>query len=281
MGNDQGKKAAETLVIPFSKYVGTGNDFILIDNREKIFPAHNRLTIQRLCHRQCGIGADGIILLEKGKAADFAMRTLNADGSEAEMCGNGIRCLTRFLEGLGIRKPLYHIESGGKLISTRPKEEAISVDMGAPSDVQWNISIPLKTNSYVGHFLNTGVPHIVIFVEAVQALNINALGREIRSHSLFQPKGTNVNFASITGVNEITIRTYERGVERETLACGTGATATALAAATTKGLASPIRMKLRSGESLEIAFSSKGDTFEEVTMTGPATLVYEGSFIVD
>lgn len=261
----------------FSKYTGCGNDFILIDNRLAIFPHREKALIQELCQRTSGIGADGIVLLEASKKADFKMRIFNSDGSEAEMCGNGIRCLLKFVHELGFPRKMYTIETMKKILQATFMGEDISIQMGLPTDMSWDLEIPLKQQSYVLHHLNTGVPHAVLFVKNIETIDVRQIGGEIRHHPLFSPRGVNVTFAQIEPKGTLSVRTFERGVEDETFACGTGATAAALASAHKYGLRSPIQVQTRSKEILEIGFSSPGN----VTLTGAAKLVFRGEVNLD
>lgn len=259
------------MTIPFSKYSGCGNDFILIDNRTGFF-SYDRALIQQLCHRRTGVGADGVILLELSSKADFKMRIFNADGSEAEMCGNGIRCLVKFIEERGMRKASYRIETMKTILHTSFKNDSVMVEMGAPTDCRWDVSIATREKLYAIQHLNTGVPHAVLFVEEIEKVDVLGLGKEIRHHSSFTPQGTNVTFAKIENPQTLSVRTFERGVEDETLACGTGATAAALAAGHKFGLKTPLSVRTRSEEVLQIDFPSS----DRVTMTGPANLVFRG-----
>jgi diaminopimelate epimerase len=263
----------------FSKYVGSGNDFILVDNRDLSFPIDNHLFISKLCHRQFGIGADGVILLENSKTADYKMRIFNADGSEAEMCGNGIRCFFKFINECGGDKASYLIETKEAKIQIKQDENSteIKVSMQEPIDLLWNKDLKIDSEILKIHHINTGVPHTVIFTDEIQDEDIKIKAPKIRYHENF-PKGTNVNFASISGESQVTIRTYERGVEDETLSCGTGATAAAIAAAFIYNLKLPIRVKTKSGEELEIDCTINQSIIKDVTMKGPAVCVYRGQF---
>lgn len=194
------------------------------------------------------------------------MTILNADGSEAEMCGNGIRCLGAFLIDLGFSTKPYTIETKERMLSISfTPESEVSVDMGAPTDERWDMEI----DGQVLHYLNTGVPHAVLFVSDLDAAAVEEQGAYFRRHPTFQPKGANINFVEVVDSRSIRARTYERGVEGETLACGTGATACAIAAAKVKGLTPPIRVIPRSDETLTICFSCDKEVYTNVTMTGP------------
>lgn len=264
------------MLIPFSKYSGCGNDFIVIDNRTGIFPKSDPLLIQRLCARRTGIGADGVILLENSTETDYRMRIFNADGGEAEMCGNGIRCLTKFLQEIGILAPHFLFETGGGKVRTVLSGSTVSAEMPAVSEIKWNLKLTIKNKELNIHSLNTGVPHAVIFVDNLKCNSLMEVAPEIRHHPHFGKAGTNVNFAQLIGRN-VHLRTYERGVEDETLACGTGATAVAIATAKQYGIPSPISVIPASGDAMEIAFNS---SYEKIILSGPAHQIYKGELVL-
>lgn len=264
--------------IPFSKYSGCGNDFILIDNRQKIFEVHNPEDIARLCDRRLGIGADGVILLEHSFAADFRMRIYNADGSEAEMCGNGIRCIARFLHELSIPTDSFLIETMHQKVHVSLSENMVSVNMPNPTQLNYFKPIIVEESSFIVHHLDTGVPHSVLFVDNIEDESLMRIAPKIRYHSYFKPKGTNVNFALLTQSDEIIIRTYERGVEGETLACGTGAVAVAIVAAVVYNLKSPLSIRTRSKDILQISFVGTQPMPTNIVMKGPAIKIYQGTF---
>lgn len=265
--------------IPFSKYQGCGNDFILIDNRTAAFatpwPGH---IVERLCHRQSGIGADGIIFLESSRQADFRMRIFNANGSEAEMCGNGIRCLTCFIQEMGIQGKSLLIETMHSCIPTSMQGEKVRVAMPSPTDFRTPISLVHQDTPLTLHYLDTGVPHAVIFVDHLENHPYQTLAPSLRHHPYFHPRGTNVNLAKKLSPHAIEVRTFERGVEQETLACGTGAVAVALAAAHLHQLKGPLTIHTRSQDVLEVGFTHSGSHFADVTLTGPAVKTFHGEF---
>jgi diaminopimelate epimerase len=265
------------LKVSFSKYSGAGNDFILIDNREEFFPVHKIGYIQNLCHRRHGIGSDGLVLLQDSVSSDFRMRIFNADGSEAEMCGNGIRCLTSFLRDLGFQKDFWYIETMERSLFCKLVGNRVLVNMGIPTDFSFGVDIFIDGREDRVHVLNTGVPHAVLFVEDEEDISVLRTGALIRNHELFKPKGVNANFACVHSNGELFVRTYERGVEGETLACGTGATAAAIASVRVKNLSTPVSVRTRSGSLLEIDFVMDGDEVYDVTMTGEAQCIYQGS----
>jgi diaminopimelate epimerase len=266
---------------PFSKYSGCGNDFILIDNRKKSFPLENPFLIPNLCNRKMGIGADGIVLLENSSSADFRMRIFNSDGSEAEMCGNGVRCLGKFLKELGEKTNNFTIETMHRKHSLALLENgSVRVEMGDPSDIQWEIPLSIEGGFLIIDSLNTGVPHAICFMEDIEKVNLCFLGPQVRHHPYF-PRGTNFNIAEVDKNGEVWVRTFERGVEEETLACGTGATAAAIAASKKFGLLSPILVHTKSKEILEIQTTFHGYQPTKVFMTGAASFSYSGVFSIN
>lgn len=256
-------------MVSFSKYSGCGNDFILIDNRALFFDPNK---VSLLCDRRQGIGADGVVLLERSAAADHKMRIFNADGSEAEMCGNGIRCLMQFIQDTIAPHERCNIETMLRNLTVAMDGDHVKVDMGDPLHMEW--SIPLE--GYTWEQINTGVPHAVTFVQDLDGFPLEKVGPTIRRHPYFGPNGTNVNIATINDDGTVSVRTYERGVEGETLACGTGATATAIAASKKFGLKSPVSVKVRSNDLLKIGFEWNSDHISRVTLTGPAQKIFSG-----
>jgi diaminopimelate epimerase len=260
----------------FVKYVACGNDFILFDNRLGTFPCTQPALIQRLCNRQWGIGADGILLREDSTKADFRMRIFNSNGSEAEMCGNGLRCFIKWLACTGFQGEIFRIEVMDRILTATYSEDTVSIEMGPPVNVQWNISVPYKNRLLLVHYLDTGVPHAVIFMKNIDEVNLEELGTFIRHYPLWMPKGTNLTIAEQLSSQKFKIRTYERGIEGETLACGTGATAVALAGANQYLLSSPITIQTSSRDELSIEFMQQKLTFSHVTLTGPAQFTFLG-----
>ena len=214
--------------IAFSKYHGTGNDFILIDDRKQKFPLQCDL-IKKLCHRHYGIGADGLILLAPSEKADYAMRMFNADGHETTMCGNGLRCLLGFLRDLGIEKEECSIELGQNVYIGCFHQKQPSIYLKHPKMIEELGHIEILDNLYSYCLVDTGVPHLVIWSQSLAQIQIEKIGRLIRLHPRFAPHGVNVNFAQLTLPGRIDMHTYERGVERETLSCGSGAAAVCFA----------------------------------------------------
>lgn len=204
------------------------------------------------------------------------MRIFNADGSEAEMCGNGIRCLAKFIEELGLHALAFTVQSQHRIHRIALSQEGVSVEMGAPEDIQWDIKVPLPIGALNVHRLNTGVPHVVEFVEDLEAVDLSARGSFVRHHPLFSPQGTNYNAAKLMG-GFVSMRTFERGVEAETLACGTGATAVALAAAQVYGLKSPVHVHTSAGDVLKVHFDGTSQLPIGIWLSGSAHKVYEAA----
>ncbi len=263
--------------LDFVKMNGAGNDFILADNRAqtlRLSPAQ----VARLCHRQKGIGADGLMLLEPCRSgkADWSWQFFNSDGSVAEMCGNGARCFARFVQRLTGDSGPIAFETLAGVIHARILGQEVSIRLTDPVHLHLDQSVEVSTGALAVHSLNTGVPHAVIFVPDADKAMVQRLGAEVRYHPQFAPKGTNVNFVQILGPGRIRVRTYERGVEGETLACGTGVTASALISSQVHRFGSPVKVQVQSGDLLEVSFKSAGQGFSEVSLTGPAEFVFEG-----
>jgi len=258
--------------ISFSKYQGAGNDFILIDDRSADFPIEKEKLIRFLCHRSYGIGADGVILLQTSKTADYRMRIFNADGYEVEMCGNGIRCLVHFIYFLEKHQKSYKIQTQEGCYIGQIEKDKVSIIMPTPKILEQEIRLSLSDQTLNAILVDSGVPHVVIEMADINEVDVLALGREIRFHQRFSPKGANANFFQVTSKGKISLRTYERGVEAETLACGTGALAVA---AVLKEIRSQSRFTIfpRSQHPLQFQFD---DHASQVTMTGPAVLVFNG-----
>jgi diaminopimelate epimerase len=264
--------------IAFTKMSGAGNDFVVIDNRSQTI----RLTsdqIAHLCDRHRGVGADGVILLTPCTSgdADWAWDFYNNDGGSAEMCGNGARCFARYVRRLtGIEKSFCFKTRAGVISARFNAGETVTVNLTPPRDLRLREKILLSSGLTEIHSVNTGVPHAVIFVPDADKAMVQPLGAEIRFHSHFAPRGTNANFVQVLGPGAIRVRTYERGVEGETLACGTGVTASALIASEIYNFKSPVQVRVQGGDTLEVSFERAGDQFTNVALTGPADFVFEG-----
>ena len=250
--------------INFHKYQATGNDFIIIDNRSRQFPASDKTLIQRLCHRKFGIGADGLILLENSEIADFKMLYYNADGSLGSFCGNGSRAVASFAQSLGLIDDRGVFEAYDGIHKTIIKGNLIQINM---SDVQNGRQL------LNGTFLDTGSPHYIKFVSDLDKLDVFQLGKRLRYSSEFAPNGSNINFVEKITEDKIKVRTYERGVENETLSCGTGVTAAAMA--TSQKLTNKVEVSTAGGQ-LSVSFEKVADGYQNVWLKGPAEMVYSG-----
>ncbi len=262
--------------VHFTKMNGAGNDFVLLDNRA----GNLQLTgsqISRLCDRHRGIGADGVLVLEPAaNGADFRMRYYNADGGEAEMCGNGARCLARFTSEIAGPLEQLSFETPAGLIAAALGRDGVTLQMSEPHDLRLNLDVSALQQKIRCHYIDSGVPHVVIPVESIAKVNVREIGSAVRHHAVFAPRGANVNFIERRG-SGIAIRTYERGVEDETLACGTGVVASALIFAATEGAGSPVRVLVKGGDELQVGFARDGERFTDVTLAGPADFVFEGT----
>jgi diaminopimelate epimerase len=262
--------------VAFTKMNGAGNDFLLIDNREEQMSL-SREQIVKLCHRQRGVGADGLICLRNGKKdADWAWDFYNADGSDAEMCGNGARCFARFIRSKTDVGRGLSFETVCGVIHAVVEEEVVTVNLTDPKELALNETITTSMGDKIVHSLNTGVPHAVLLVDNADKELVAGLGAEIRHHDHFSPGGTNVNFVQVLGVGHIRVRTYERGVG-ETLACGTGVSASGMISAHLNSWPSPVRVDVLGGDQLVVGFSLEDDVFSSVQLTGPAEFVFTGN----
>lgn len=259
------------MTIKFSKYQGTGNDFVIIDNRQLDFPKQNTTLVNRLCDRKFGVGADGLILLENHPTLDFTMVYYNADGNPSSMCGNGGRCVVAFAKALNI-------------ISNKTAFEAIDGVHQAMIDGEGLVHLLMQDVQTIRTekdyaFLDTGSPHHVTMREDVQAINVKEEGALIRYSELYGEAGANVNFVTQKGDDVFAVRTYERGVEDETLSCGTGVTAVALAMyENKKTTATKIDLEVEGGK-LNVTFEKSDTGYHSIYLIGPATAVFNGAFI--
>ena len=260
----------------FWKMHGAGNDFILADDRARLFPLKDRKWIAHICSRHDGIGAEGLILIQPSKKASFRMRFFNPDGQEAEMCGNGARCAARLAHDLGIAGNKMTIQTNAGILKASLKGNEVRVAMPVPSEIRLNFIVRTAGRRIKCNFINTGVPHVVVETEHLDNLDVQTTGSMLRRHEIFAPKGTNVDFMLVTGNHALRLRTYERGVEAETPACGTGITACALVAALLKKARSPVRVTCGHGDTLTVDFKMRNRKFENVTLSGPAVTVFEG-----
>ena len=262
----------------FYKMSGHGNDFIIVDNRSTWVNEDEMVSMTKaLCRRRLSIGADGMIFIQNGaEAVDFSWRFYNADGSEAEMCGNGARCAALFAHMHGIAPEKMSFETLAGVIRAEVFEESVRIETTPPHGLELDHELDLNGERLTLSSLDTGVPHTVLFIKDAETAPVFEQGRAIRYHEYFQPDGTNVNFAQVLDSGTIVNRTYERGVEDETLACGTGCVAAALLAAEKGLVQSPIRVLTRGGEDLVIHFKKGGNVFQDVSMEGPVRIIYTG-----
>jgi diaminopimelate epimerase len=260
---------------------GAGNDFVLLDNRDLSLDLSGE-QIAHLCDRHRGVGADGLLAIEPAQGdGDFRMRYYNADGGEAEMCGNGARCFARFADRVASRGgQTLSFETIAGIVGARFLEDDVEITLSEPFDLQVGTSLDVNGKRHSVHSVNTGVPHAVLVVDDIEKVDIRGEGAALRHHEHFQPAGTNVNFQLVLGADKIAIRTYERGVEDETLACGTGMVANAIIHNQLTGAEPPIRVQVRGGETLTVAWQREGDAYKNVTLTGPAEFVFEGEINV-
>jgi diaminopimelate epimerase len=263
--------------VPFVKMSGTGNDFIIIDHRKPVIAREAMAEFAAgVCRRKFSAGADGLILIEESEKADFKWLFFNADGSVAEMCGNGARCAARFAYMHGIAPARMRFETLAGIIEAQVADLQVSVKMTDPVDLQMHREVTVDDSPVVLHSVDTGVPHVVVFVDDIDSMDVCALGSRIRHHDAFMPAGTNVNFVQQQD-GAFKVRTYERGVEDETLACGTGATASALVATLLDAASSPVEIITSGGDRLTIVFDMiKDGLAENVFLKGPAYVVYKG-----
>ncbi len=247
---------------------GAGNDFIMVDDRALLFPISDASFIEKIASRRTGIGCDGILLIQPSDSADFRMRFINPDGGEQDMCGNGARCIAKLAVDHGIAPAQMTIETGAGLVHAEVQGKQVSLDLTDPADLRLDLDAGLD---WPVDFVDTGVPHAVVWVEDLDSIDLQATGSTLRHHALFEPNGTNADFAKVEADGSLSVRTYERGVEAETLACGTGATAVAVIAAEREKVNLPVTVHCAGGFDLVID-SVQGTT----TLTGGAVTVFAG-----
>lgn len=263
--------------ISFYKMSGSGNDFILVDNRDRIVDDKDLTQwIASVCRRKHSVGADGLILIEPSGKADFKWRFFNADGGEVEMCGNGGRCAARLAYLMGIASPRLSFETKAGLIRAEVTGRRVKLEMPEPTTPELDYVLKVEEETLTVSSITVGVPHVVIWVADLQSSPVFRIGRAIRYHDRYAPAGTNVNFVQPLDNGAFAIRTYERGVEDETLSCGTGSVAAALIAYE-KGMASSTApFQTMGGELLKIYFEKNGDDFHSVFLEGDTHVIYEG-----
>jgi len=254
--------------IPFTKMHGAGNDFIVVDDRALTFPVDDPVFMARICARRTGVGSDGIILLQPSDSADLRMRFINPDGHEVGMCGNGARCFARRAYDLGAVPEKMTIEAQAGIVHAEVLGDTICLTLTEPTDWRMGLDVGLER---LADFVNTGVEHVVVRVEDLGGLDIQSVGCQIRHHDLFAPAGANANFMKVEADGTLSLRTYERGVEAETLACGTGAVAAALVAERQGWVDLPVAVHCAGGYDLSVDSDAGG-----TTLSGGAATVFEG-----
>jgi diaminopimelate epimerase len=266
------------MTLSFEKMNGAGNDFVMLDNRD-LSLSLTGTQIARLCDRHRGIGADGLLAVEPARdGADFRMRYYNADGGEAEMCGNGARCFARYVRKLtGGEAQSVSFETIAGVIGATFEGDLVRIELSDPFDLKLGRTLDVLGAAREVHSVNTGVPHAVLVVDDLAGVEIRKAGATLRYHDAFAPKGTNANFLKVLAPGSIAIRTYERGVEDETLACGTGMAACALIHHSLTGAPSPVSVEVAGGDTLKVGFERDGESFTNVTLTGPADFTFTGS----
>lgn len=271
--------------IPFTKMSGAGNDFIVLDE------APNGMDLKKLalqaCNRSNGIGADGILLLDNSKKADYKMRIINADGSEAEMCGNGARCMAAYIvKNKKPQKKLFTLETLAGLVEAEAEGEVAVVHLSDPADYRPDIAVDIHGHDLHVSYIDTGVPHTIVYVDDLPKIDVNKIGPVIRNHEAFKPRGTNVNFVEQMDTTLVYVRTYERGVEAETKACGTGSVASAIV---TYLKVNPneknkkkaqMNVKTSGGEILEVTFDINNGKVSNVWLKGSAKFVAKGEYFI-
>ncbi len=264
-------------MLRFTKMNGAGNDFVLLDNRQGEISLTSA-QIAQLCDRHRGVGADGVLLLEPpANGADFRMRYYNADGGEAEMCGNGARCFARYANRAAGPLNQLTFETPAGVIGATLEGELVTLQMSDPQDLRLGLEVPVGGEKFAAGYVDSGVPHVSVRVARIDDIDVRTVGSALRHHPMFAPRGANANFVEQRGPHAIAIRTYERGVEDETLACGTGVVATALIFAATENVHGPIEVLVKGGDLLQVDFTRHGDHFQAVTLTGPADFVFDGA----
>jgi diaminopimelate epimerase len=266
--------------INFSKLTAAGNDFVLIDNRESIISQEGYQALaKKLCDRKYSIGADGLILLEKSACKDFKMKYFNSDGSYAPMCANGGRSIAKFAYDLGVvnLKMVFETDAGVINAEILPEDRVRLDFLCDPRDLKKNIEVEVNGKGFDVDFINTGVPHAVVFVDDIEKIDVLGYGRAVRRHKTFAPAGTNVNFVKVIEDNTLLVRTYERGVEDETLACGTGITASGIISVLKGFTDSPVKVIARGGDKLSVSLKNSNGKISNVELEGPALITFKGT----
>ena len=270
------------MTIKFTKMHGAGNDFILIDDRHGDVPWEDYFLMAALARRRTGIGCEGIILVQKSENADFSMRFLNPDGTEAELCGNGSRCVAAYANRIGAAGNNMTMETACcGIVAAEILDSGVRVWMPEPSKRDYGLSLHVDGEIVTADFINTGVPHLVVQVPDVNEVDVDKLGRSLRLHPAFEPDGTNVDFVTFRAPSRMSMRTYERGVEAESGACGTGAVACCVVGVETAGFTLPVKVKTSTGYDLMIDGDWRRKKCTGLTITGPVKFVYDGVIDLD
>jgi diaminopimelate epimerase len=275
--------------IPFTKMSGAGNDFVLVDNRRSILKDELPTFSRVVSERRTGVGADGVLILEESSKADFLMKYYNSDGSYGGFCGNGGRCVARYAHVNGISSKQVAFEALGHVYRAEVQDTTVRLKMKEPKGEEIGVPLLCDRKSLIAHILDTGAPHVVVFLDEnpwigatdLASVNVAVLGREIRYSPRFVAEGTNVNFVVVNNDGSLGVRTYERGVEGETLACGTGSVASALIASKVKGLHSPQKIIPKSKEPLVVEFVSSANGVVDVFLEGNADILFKGELKYD
>ena len=263
--------------IPFYKMHGAANDFLVIDDRALTFPVDDHEWLAHIMDRHTGVGSEGVLLIQPSDAVDFRMRFFNPDGGEVEMCGNGARCIARLAFELGIAPATMRFETMAGVVGAEVQGDQVRLTMTTPKDWMLDKKLNIEGRLWEYCFVNSGVPHVVMEVRELANLDVERLGAAVRYHTDFAPAGTNANFIQITGPNQLRLRTYERGVEGETPACGTGIVAAGLIAGRTGKVQIPVKITSAGGYELEVDFTPTPVGADNVTLTGPAEHVFQGA----
>lgn len=262
--------------IQFTKMSGSGNDFIFMDGMDGSFSWVDSMWVRQVCQRALSVGADGVVVLEKDDTYDFAWRFFNSDGTIAEMCGNASRCAARFAYERGIAGPTMTFATLAGPIRAEVKGRRVKVQLTDPRLFNPEFRVEVDGQPFTLFYIDTGVPHVVLEVEDLERFPLIEVGRKIRFHEKFGPAGTNVNIVQVIGDNALALRTYERGVEDETLACGTGSVAAALMMSMKKGFLPPVSVRAASGEILTITWEGEVGTWAPVFFEGEVRFIYDG-----
>ena len=269
--------------IAFTKMHGAGNDFVLIDDRAETFPVHDHILLAMLAAPRTGVACEGVILLQKSSVADFRMVFFNPDGTEADLCGNGARCVAAFAREIGVvASPAMTFETRAGLVDAEVSPSgAVKVWMPEPKNRRYGLQVKVGDAFVAGDYVETGVPHFIVSCENIASVDVEGLGRALRLSDAFAPNGTNVDFVQFIPAHKALIRTYERGVEAESGACGTGAVATAVVAVETKKMSLPIHVRTAQGYTLTVDGDWRHAKSTGFTLTGPVKKVFEGVVDLD